>query len=313
MDLAHIHLLLNHFPVIGNVIGGGLFVLSLIMKSDDLKRASLVILLGISLLAIPTYMSGNGAQEAIKTLPDVSKSLIQTHEGAALAAVGFMEVTGAFAWLGLWQFRRLARVPDWNLAVILVLTLVSLGLMARAANIGGEIRHSEIRTEIQAGQEGTVTPGGDLARTVGAFVMETPWMWPTCETLHFIGLTLLMGVVLLVDLRVLGALMGVSFASLHRLLPWAAIGFGVNVITGMLFFVGNPGQYTQNKAFYWKLALVMLAGVNALYFTILEEPWALGPGEDAPLTAKIAAVSAMVLWVAVMYCGSMLPFLGNAF
>jgi hypothetical protein len=308
MDLAHIHLLLNHFPTIGYIIGGGLFVLSLITKSDDLKRASLIVLLGIALIAIPTYMSGNGAQEAIKSLPGVSKSLIETHEGAALVAIGFMLFTGAFAWLGLWQFRRLARIPTWNLAVILVLTLVSLGLMARASNLGGEIRHAEIR----AGQ-GTVTPEGALARTVGSFVTDTPWMWPTCETLHFVGLSLLCGVVFLVDLRVLGVMKGVSFASLHRLLPWAALGFGVNVTTGMLFFVGIPGQYIHNVAFYWKVALVMLAGANAVYFTLFDEPWSLGPGEDAPLTAKIAAVSAMVLWVGVMYCGSMLPFLGNSF
>ena len=109
MDLTHIHLLLNHFPTIGYIIGGGLFVLSLLMKSDDLKLASLVILLGIALIAIPTYMSGNGAAEAIKSLPGVSKSMIETHEGAAFVAIAFMLLTGAFAWLGLWQFRRLAR------------------------------------------------------------------------------------------------------------------------------------------------------------------------------------------------------------
>jgi hypothetical protein len=308
MDLAHIHLLLNHFPTVGSIIGGGLFVLSLITNSDDLKRASLVVLMGVSLIAIPTYISGNGAQDAIKSLPGVSKGLIETHEGAALVALGLMEVTGAFAWLGLWQFRRLARVPRWNLAVILVLTLMSFGLMARASNLGGEIRHAEIRAE----QE-TVAPEVALARRVGAFVTDTRWVWPTCETLHFIGLSLLLGVVFLVDLRVLGVVKGVSFASLHRLLPWAAFGFGVNVATGMLFFVGIPGQYIHNKSFYWKVALVMLAGVNALYFTVLEEPWALGPKEDAPFTAKIAAASAMVLWVGVLYCGSMLPFLGNAF
>ena len=308
MDLTHIHLLLNHFPTIGYIIGGGLFVLALIMKSDDLKRASLVVLLGIALIAIPTYMSGNGAADAIKSLPGVTKSLIETHEGAALVAIGFMLFTGAFAWLGLWQFRRLARVPAWNLAVILVLTLVSLGLMIRASNLGGEIRHAEIR----AGQ-GTVTPEDALARTVGSFVTDTPWMWPTCETLHFVGLSLLCGVVFLVDLRVLGVMKGVSFASLHRLLPWAALGFGVNIGTGMLFFVGIPGQYIHNVSFYWKIGLAMLAGANALYFTLFDEPWSLGPGEDAPLTAKIAAVSAMVLWVGVMYCGSMLPFLGNSF
>jgi hypothetical protein len=308
MDLAHIHLLLNHFPTIGTIIGGGLFLLSLITKSDDLKRASLVVLLGIALISIPTYMSGNGAADAIKSLPGVSKSLIETHEGTALVAIFFMLATGAFAWLGLWQFRRLARIPSWNLAVILVLTLVSFGLMARASNLGGEIRHAEIR----AGQE-TVTPEGALARTVGSFVTETPWMWPTCETLHFVGLSLLCGVVFLVDLRILGVMKGVSFASLHRLLPWAALGFGVNIGTGMLFFVGIPGQYIHNAAFYWKIGLAMLAGANALYFTLFDEPWSLGPKEEAPLRAKIAAVSAMVLWVAVMYCGSMLPFLGNSF
>jgi hypothetical protein len=186
--------------------------------------------------------------------------------------------------------------------------------MARAANIGGEIRHAEIRAS-----QGTVetaapvAPQGGLARTVGSFVTDTPWMWPTCETLHFVGLSLLCGVVFLVDLRVLGVMKGVSFASLHRLLPWAALGFGVNIATGMLFFVGIPGQYIHNPSFYWKIGLAMLAGANALYFTILDEPWSLGPKEDAPLTAKIAAVSAMLLWVGVMYCGSMLPFLGNSF
>jgi hypothetical protein len=309
MDLTHIHLLLNHFPTIGTIIGGGLFLIALIAKSNDLKRASLVVLLGIALITIPTYMSGNGAQDGIKSLPGVTKSLIEAHEGAALIAIAFMEITGAFAWLGLWQFRRISRVPNWNLAIILVLTFVSFGLMARASNIGGEIRHAEIR----ASQQEALAPEGGLARTVGSFVTETPWVWPTCETLHFIGLTLLLGVVLLVDLRVMGVLKGVSFASLHRLLPWAAFGFGLNVITGMFFFVGIPGQYVHNVSFYWKIGLVMLAGLNALYFTLFDEPWSLGPGEDAPLSARIAAVSAMVLWVGVLYFGSMLPFLGNAF
>ncbi len=318
MDLAHLHLLLNHFPTIGNIIGGGLFLVALITKSDELKRASLVILLGIALITIPTYITGNGAQDAMKSLPGISKSQMEAHEGAAFSAMLLMEVTGAFAWLGLWQFRRLAGIPNWNLAVILILTVVSFGLMTRASNIGGEIRHAEIRAA-QGADPGAATAeapaaeGEGLARKVGGFITDTAWTWPTCETLHFVGLSLLLGVVLLVDLRVLGFLKGVSFASLHRLLPWAAFGFGVNVITGMLFFTGIPTQYIHNPSFYWKIALVMLAGANAVYFTVFDEPWSLGSGEDAPLTAKVAAASAMLLWVGVLYFGSMLPFLGNAF
>jgi len=347
MDLAHIHLLLNHFPTIGFLIGGGLFLLSLIMNSDDLKLGSLVVLLGIALISIPTYMSGNGAQDVIKSMPGVSRTLIEAHEGAALVAMVFMLATGAFAWLALWQFRRLTHVPKWNLSVILALTVVTFALMTRASNLGGEIRHEEIRSKPG---KGTVAPAAvsaaaaaavpaaspavvpaaaaaaapaaaadaddqpqGLARKVGFFVTDRPWMWPTCETLHFVGLSLLLGVVLVVDLRVLGFMRGVSFQSLHRLLPWAAIGFGINIGTGMLFFVGIPGQYTKNPAFYWKIGLAMLAALNAVYFTVLDQPWSLGPKEDAPLAAKIAAGSAMLLWLGVLYFGSMLPFIGNSF
>src|SRR5579872_2275876 len=173
MDLTHIHLLLNHFPTVGNLIGGGLFVLALITKSNDLKRASLAILLGISLIAIPTYMSGNGAQEAIKAIPGVSKAQIEGHEGAAMIAMIFMEATGAFAWLALWQFRRLSRIPNWNLTVILILTAATFGLMAPAANMGGDIRYDEIRAVAD-----TDPPAPSLACFNGSFVTETPWMWP---------------------------------------------------------------------------------------------------------------------------------------
>ena len=138
-------------------------------------------------------------------------------------------------------------------------------------------------------------------------------MWPTCETLHFVGLSLLLGVVLADDLRMLGVIKSESYATLHRLLPWGILGFGINVLTGMLFFLGAPGQYTRNAAFQWKIVLVLIAALNALYFTVLDEAWVLGPGDDAPMMARVMAASAMCLWVAVMFCGSMLPFLGNSF
>ena len=308
MNLAHVHLLLNHFPTIGVIIGLGLFLVGLAGKSDDLKRASLVVLLGIALLTIPTYMTGNAAQTAIGRSPGVSKNLIETHEGAALVAFAFMELMGAFAWLGLWQFRRISRLPGWNLSVILLLSVVTLGLMTRAANIGGEIRHPEI----VSGPE-TTTVEGALGRRVGGFVTGVKWMWPTCETLHFIGLSLLFGVASLVDLRMLGMMKNLPFAALHRLLPWGILGFGINAVTGMLFFVATPEQYTANVAFEWKIALMMLAGLNVLYFTVFDEAWLLKPGDDAPFTAKLVAASAMVLVLGVMYCGRMLPFLGNAF
>lgn len=324
MDLAHVHLLLNHFPVIGTIIGFGLFVLGLAGKSNDLKRAGLIVFLAISLVTIATYMSGNGAEEAIcqAAQPEdpcadkaVSKALIQHHESAALVAFAFMELTGALSWLALWQFRRLARVPRANLAAVLVFSGATLLLMANAANLGGDIRHPEIRAPEALATAAAPTPAGDppFARAVGMAVTDATWIWPTCETLHFIGLCLLFGITAIVDFRVLGLLRGVPFQAVHRLLPWGVLGFGVNLVTGLLFFVADPDQYTKSPPFQWKIVLIILAGLNLLYFTIFDTPWDLDPGEDAPAIAKFVAASALFLVVGVMFCGRMLPFLGDSF
>jgi len=76
MNLAHLHLVLNHFPIIGTVIGLGLFIVSFAGKNDDLKRASLMVLAAVALLTVPTFFSGVGAQRAIRSDPPVFVFLI---------------------------------------------------------------------------------------------------------------------------------------------------------------------------------------------------------------------------------------------
>jgi hypothetical protein len=316
MDPTHLHLLLNHVPTIGFGIGIGLFALALFSRSNDLKQASLVIMVAVALVSIPTYATGNMAQTNLEERGEVSDgtteamvtlSLIQTHEGAALLALGFMQLTGMLAWIALWQFRRRSTF-SWGLGgTILVLSLLTLGLMAQAANLGGLINHPEIR-----GTEEATTFIGHFGRTVGDYVRDTPWTWIAAETLHFIGLSLLIGVILLIDLRVLGFMPQVPFRMLDRMLPWAMLGFALNTFTGMLFFAAAYGQYSNNPAFFWKLIFLMVAGANTLYFTF-DQSWTTGTGRDASMVSKFAAVSAMFLWVGVMYWGSMLPFIGNAF
>ena len=320
MNLAHIHLLLNHFPTIGTIIGIGLFLVGVMAKSNDLKRASLVVFLGIALITLPTYMSGNAAQEMICkgqtkgpcTDPGISKALIEKHEGAALLAFLFMEFTGAFAWLGLWKYRRAGHFPGAVLGAVALLSAITFGLMAQAANIGGEIRHPEIREALKA-EVAQLEGQQPLGRAVGAFVIAKTWVWATCETLHFVGLCLLFGIASFVDLRMLGVIKGISFKALHRMLPWAVLGFGINLITGMFFFVAAYDQYTTNLVYQWKLVLIMLAGLNVLYFTIFDEPWEVGANDNAPPMAKFVAASAFVLVIGVIFCGRMLPFLGKAF
>ena len=100
MDLSptHFHLLLNHFPTIGFIIGVTLFVAALVARSDHLKQASLAVFVAIALVTIPTYVTGDAAAKALEAAGgDVSQSLIETHEGAALLSLVCMEITGAFA------------------------------------------------------------------------------------------------------------------------------------------------------------------------------------------------------------------------
>ena len=316
MDPTHLHLLLNHIPTVGFGIGIALFLVGLVARSNDLKQAGLVVFVGVALMAIPTYATGNAAQMTLQDRGEITDettegivtlSLIETHEGAAFLALGFMELTGALAWLTLWQFRRTVRLSSGMAGTLVVLSIVTMALMAQAANIGGLINHPEIR-----GAEEATTFAGHMGRVVGDYVRDTPWTWIAAETLHFIGLTMLVGVILLIDLRVLGFMKQLPFSALDRLLPWAMLGFALNVFTGMLFYAAAFGQYANNPAFFWKMIFVLLAGANTLYFTF-DRSWALDGGRDAPALSKFAAMSAMFLWVGVMYWGSMLPFIGNAF
>ena len=326
MNLAHVHLLLNHVPTVGFGIGLGLLALSLVAGShDDLKRASLILLFVVAILTIPAFFSGKAAEAVLGGTgedpafpPGVLPSAILRHEDAALLAFTLMEITGVFAWLALWQWRGSARLPRWNLSVVLLLSIVTFGLMARAATIGGDINHPEIRAvqEVvgtQAGADAAAPAVSGTARAIGSWVSDRTWAWPALESLHFIGLSLLFTVVLLVDLRLLGVGKRIPFSAVSQLLPLGLLGFGVNLITGTLFFLAAPNQYTANIMFLWKVMLIVIAGVNDLYLMLCPESWAAAAGDDAPMNAKIFAASGILLWFGVLFSGHMLPFIGNAF
>ncbi len=147
------------------------------------------------------------------------------------------------------------------------------------------------------------------------FINHTDWVWAICETLHFIGMALLIGCVGILDLRMLGVGKRLPVGPLHRLIPYGIAGFVLNVVTGAVFFIAIPHQYITNVAFIAKMALILIAGINVLVFygTVYRSAEALGPGDDAPFKAKVAALVSITAWFGVMYFGRMLPFIGDAF
>jgi uncharacterized membrane protein len=322
VNLTHLHLLLNHVPTVGSVVALGLLLLALVRRDEPLKHAGLEVLFVIAVLTLPVYMSGVAAHQKLRSRPDLSANAdnaIRVHQDAALAGFAVTELAGFVAWIALWQSRRRGRAARGLVPAVTLLSIVALALMARAADLGGEIRHPEILTGLSAGAAAlAIDPERFLTTAISTYMVDSPWAWPAAETVHFLGLSLSFGVLLAVNLRILGAMKRVAFADLHRLLPWGMLGFGANLITGMLFFIGQPKQYIDSAPFYWKVVFLMIAGANFLYLTVFRKAWPPKAddgdlGWDASLADKAMAVSSIVAWLAVLYGGRMLPFIGHAF
>jgi hypothetical protein len=145
---------------------------------------------------------------------------------------------------------------------------------------------------------------------VGEFVRGSSWAFPALQSLHFIGMTLLIGVVGAIDLRVLGLARGLPIHPLHRLLPVAFIGFGLNLATGLMFFACDPYVYAFNSSFRLKMFLILLAGLNALWFRLgvfLDvEKW--GPDIEASRLAKVISGLSLSIWIAVIFAGRYIAF-----
>ena len=312
MNLAHLHLLLNHWPIIGTYVGVALILVSLFWRSNDIRQVSHALFAFLALVTIPAYLSGNAAAESTKEL-NLAMPLIEAHEGAAMMAFISLELTGLVALIGLWRFSRTkspVNTPSWSTAGVFVLSILTAALMAVAGTTGGDIRHPEILSGEQA-PSAIAAQGAALILSMRYVVVEySRWIWPIIEDLHFIGLILIFASVGLLNVRVLGFMKQLPVGPLHRLLPWGIAGLILNVITGVLFFIGMPFFYVGNPYFQFKIFLILLAGGNLLLFhcTGIFHKWSgLGPGDDAPLFAKIVAASSLVLWILVVIIGRYIP------
>jgi len=148
---------------------------------------------------------------------------------------------------------------------------------------------------------------------INTWVLSTYWLWPLLEIIHFIGLSLLLGSMLVVDLRLAGFLRQIDITAMHRLLPWAVIGFAMNATSGFLFFMGDPGRYAINIGFQVKMILVLIAGLNVLVFALRINPhidrWE--RHGDTPAIAKAVAWVSLCTWTGVLLLGRLIPYIGT--
>jgi hypothetical protein len=145
----------------------------------------------------------------------------------------------------------------------------------------------------------------------GLFHMS--WLWPTCESLHFLGLCMLVGGAGLLDLRLMGFFRGVAIRDVKAFMPWAIAGFFINLTTGLLFLTMQPHLYLSSAVWWWKVTFLGVAGLNATFFEtrLSHSALTLAPDADMPRVLKLVGGLSLFSWFAVLYCGRMLPYLGT--
>lgn len=148
---------------------------------------------------------------------------------------------------------------------------------------------------------------------INEWVMSIYWLWPLMEIIHFIGLSLLLGALIVIDLRLAGFFRRINIAATHKMLPWVFVGFSLNLITGILFFCGDPLRYSANIGFKIKMVLILIAGLNALwyYWKIDKEMNNWEPHGDTPALAKTIAFISLITWTGVLLLGRLIPYVGT--
>ena len=141
-------------------------------------------------------------------------------------------------------------------------------------------------------------------------IRTTPWMYPTFETLHYVGLSMLVGGIMLIDLRVLGFARHLSLKSMIGLLPFVWVGFIINATTGSLLFIYGATGFGTNKAFYLKMTFMVIAGLNALAFDLAVRRATLDwvSADRPPPYVKVFATLSFALWLGVVTTGRWMAY-----
>jgi hypothetical protein len=149
---------------------------------------------------------------------------------------------------------------------------------------------------------------------LGVMARDSFWLFPLGEILHFFGLCLLVGAMLVIDLRLLGFARRIPIAATLQLVPVAALGFALNLLSGIVFLSAYPQNYYPSTAFRIKMGVILLGGLNALFFSRIEYPRIARLSPDAAMDVRTKTIAALSLavWFAAIVLGRLLPFVSKS-
>lgn len=143
MNAAHLHLITNHFPVVGTFMAFLVLLLGWVGKKPAVQKTALILFVFVGLVSIPGYLSGNGAEDIVEKFPGVSHQAIEAHEESAVVTLIFIECLAVASLLGFALFGRREKLPIGFLLTVVVLAISVTILTAKTSNLGGKIRHPQ--------------------------------------------------------------------------------------------------------------------------------------------------------------------------
>ena len=158
MNSTYLHLLLNHFPIVGTLMGSGLFLWGIIKRQAQLQSIAAGILVFMAIIALPVYLTGEPAEETVENLPGISETMMELHEESANLAIWIMGITGIISLIAIILHRQKHRFSGKTYLIAFILSILTFGAMVRTGYYGGRIRHSEIR-DANAGNTGNEKGG----------------------------------------------------------------------------------------------------------------------------------------------------------
>ena len=146
MNDAHLHLLVNHFPIIGTIFGLGILITGMLLKNNSVKNTAYILFIVAAIFSAFSMGTGEGAEELVEDLPNIGKQIIHEHEEIAEKFAIIMYATGLFGLLSLYTSIKNHKLAKTISFITLVLALMAAIFAKSVGTTGGEIRHTEIRS-----------------------------------------------------------------------------------------------------------------------------------------------------------------------
>ena len=145
MNGAHLHLLLNHLPIVGTYLAVVVLIGGFVLKNSTVKNTGLALLIVAALVAIPAFLTGEPAEDILEAAGQANKNFIETHEETAEWGIWVCEIAGVIALVALFTSIRQMKISRTLTILAMVSAVFASAAWIKVGNSGGDIRHTEIR------------------------------------------------------------------------------------------------------------------------------------------------------------------------